>query len=121
MSRTVIITEAQRNELISRFILEDTTMRIEKALAVKKFLDDNFKRADISEIDDSGYANAKPIVVYLDQYKQPIKNLTDEDLLDMLLDKFKNIMPDEKEKRQFLLDVMRAWYKKDRKLDLGLI
>lgn len=121
MGKRIIITEKQRDELIRLMVMEDTNMRIEKALVVKKFLDDNFKRADISEIGKDGYAKATPIVVYLDAYKQPIKNMTDEDLLYMLLDKFKNIMEDETEKRQFLLDIMKAWYKKDKKLDLGLI
>lgn len=121
MSKTIILNENQRNELIRLMVMEDTNLRIEKALEIKKFLDDNFKRADISEIGKDGYAKATPIVVYLDAYKQPIKNMTDEDLLDMLLDKFKNIMEDDNEKRQFILDVMKAWYRKDKKLDLGLI
>lgn len=119
--KTIIITEKQRDELVKLMVLEETGMRIERALAVKKFLDDNFKRADIPQINKDGYADAQPIVVYLDKYKQPIKNMSDEDLLDMLLDKFKNIIPDENEKRQFLLDVMKSWYNKDKKLDLGLI
>lgn len=121
MPKVIIITESQRDKLIEQLIKEVNTQRVQKALMVKKFLDDNFKRADITKINDNGYAEAKPIVIYLDMHKQPIKKLSDEDLLDMLLDKFKNIMDDEKEKKDFLLNVMKAWYIKDKKLDLGLI
>ena len=121
MAKTIIINEKQRDILIAALVAEENSMMMQKSLMVKKFLDDNFKRGDISEIGDDGYANSRPIVVYLDKYKQPIKNMSDEDLLDMLLDKFKNILDDENEKKQFLIKIMKAWYNKDKKLDLGLV
>ena len=121
MKKTIIITEEQRDELVKMLVKEEIAKGIDKSILVKKFLDDNFKRASISEIGDDGYANDRPIVVYLDSYKQPLKKMSDEDLLDMLMDKFKTFSDDENERREFLLKIMKAWYNKDIKLDLGLI
>ena len=119
--KIITITEGQMKFLVAQMIAEETANHMQKALTVKKFLDDNFKRADISKINSEGYAESVPIVVYLDAYTQPIKNLTDEDLLDMLMDKFKNMFDNENERRSFLLSVMKAWYAKDKKLELGLL
>ena len=119
--KIITITEGQMKFLVAQMIAEETANHMQKALTVKKFLDDNFKRADISKINSEGYAESVPIVVYLDAYKQPIKNLTDEDLLDMLMDKFKNMFDNENERRSFLLSVMNAWYAKEKKLELGLL
>lgn len=122
MPKIIYITEEQEPFLLEQMVLEELqNLQKEKVLLIKKFLDNNFKRADISSINSDGYNEHKPIVVYLDSYKQPIKNLSDQDLLDMLLDKFQDIIKDEQEKKSFLTKVMKNWYNNNKKLDLGII
>ena len=121
MSQEIELTDEMIYECVKRILAREFDDRMSKALIVKEFLDGNFKRADISQIGSDGYAESKPIVVYLDAYKQPIKNMTDEDLLDMLMDKFQNMFDDDGKRRKFLLAVMKSWYNKDKKLEMGLV
>lgn len=117
----IIITEAQEKYVCKKIIQEEILNFNEKVLIVKKFLDNNFKRADISQFGDDGYSTIKPIVVYLDSYKQPIKKLTDDELLEMLIDKFQNLTDNESELKTFLIKIMKSWYYKDKKLELGIV
>lgn len=117
----IIINEAQEKYVCEKIIQEEILNFNEKVLIVKKFLDKNFKRADISQFGDDGYSTIKPIVVYLDSYKQPIKKLTDDELLEMLIDKFQNLTDNESELKTFLIKIMKSWYYKDKKLELGIV
>lgn len=117
----ITINESQANQLIANLVIKENMMQINRIKLVKDFLDKNFQRADISRIGNDGYAEDYPIVMYIDSYKQPIKKMTDEELLDMLLDKFQHLMPNQEENKEFLIKVIKAWYYKDKKLDLGLL
>lgn len=106
--KTIIINENKERQLFQSLINEKMT--IDKVSVVKDFLDKNFKRADTTELDDSGMVSSKPIVVWIDSHQNPVKTMTDEQLFYVLQEKFKNIIADKEERNSFLKKMLKAWY-----------
>lgn len=92
-----------------------------KVLIVKRFLDKNFVRGNVSELSDEGYPILKGIVGLKDANGQTVKNLTDVQLFYMLQDKFKNIMPDNESRDNFLKQIIKDWYTKEKQLNNGIL
>lgn len=106
----LIITEHQE-ELIINNILNENLDYCERRLHIKKFLDDNFKRATIDKMDDDGNPSKYEVVVLLTKDKKPVKTMTDKQLFYYLQSKFRNILPDN-EIDSFLKDTIKKWYVK---------
>lgn len=104
----IIITESQENLLI-KSIIEEGFDYNEKRLLIKKFLDDNFKRASMDKFDENGDPIKYDVVIQLTKDNKPIKTKSDKQLFYYLQEKFKNILP-EKERDEFLIDTIKKWY-----------
>ena len=82
----------------------------DKVLSIKDYLDNNFTKADNTTSSDGQPINQE-IVVWLDKYKQPYKNMTDLQLFYAIQDKFKNIITNREIRDNFIKQVIKDWYK----------
>ena len=119
--KKIYINEKHEDKLINFIINEQAYAEASKVLLVKKFLDDNFVRGNISELSPEGYPTLKGIVGLKDATGQTVKNLTDVQLFYLLQDKFKNIMPDNESRDEFLKQIIKDWYAKNKLLDNGIL
>lgn len=117
----IIISESQEKILMSYFINEDINFVKDKILMMKKYLDDNFMRANMTQINDNGYPDIKQIAVMVDSNKQPLKYFTDVELFYLMQDQFKNIITDKKERDNIIKELIKQWYIKEKSLDLGML
>lgn len=88
----------------SKYIVEP-----EKVLLVKKFLDSNFKKDTIETFDDGGFPNQTPIVGLIDSNNIVVKNMSDNQLFDYLIDEFQNLYNEDK-LNPFIKLVIKDWY-----------
>lgn len=99
------------NEDIVGDILQESFFPIaDKVLMVKKFLDNGFARQLQDDIDENGYPKKKCVVIMLSADKQPLKTMAMRELLLMLDDKFNSMVKDEKDRRNFLKQIIRDWF-----------
>lgn len=104
----IIITEEQEQRLIGSLLKEEFDYN-EKRLLVKKFLDNNFRKATIDKFDENGDPIKYEVVVMMTKDKKPAKTKSDKQLFYYLQNKFKNILPEE-ERDKFLIDTLKKWY-----------
>lgn len=107
----IIINEHQE-KIILQHIVNEATEYSDKVLLVKKYLDDNFARADNCKMGEDGQPTTEKVVAWLDSYKQLIKTITDVQLFYVVQDKFKNIISNKEERDNFLKKVIKDWYNK---------
>lgn len=122
--KKIIITEQQEKQLI-KLLKEDVnvqqipvpkstgkpyTIDPDKVLIVKKFLDNNFKKGNIEHIGANGMPEKVRIVSMFSSNGEPLKNLYEQDLQDLLIDKFKNMFSDKLCRELFIKQVMKDWF-----------
>jgi hypothetical protein len=112
MSKKIILTETQERELIKHILKEEKRypVNLDLVLRVKEYLDKNFQRGNLGEFKSDKPVNT-PIVGMLLNNKV-VKNLSDQQLLDILMDKFKVMYDNEEQLKWFLTKVMIHWYYK---------
>lgn len=121
--KRVIITEEQEKRLIE--ILNNGEVQQmpvpkktnkpyyidpDKVKIVQKFLDDNFQKNQLERIGSNGMPEKVRIVTMNSSTGEPLKNLYDEDLHDLLIEKFKKMFLDQDERSLFLKQVMNDWF-----------
>lgn len=108
--KKIILTEKQEQQLLEFLILEKTyPINPNKVLIVKKYLDKNFKKGTLSEFGANGLPVNTPVVGVLSNSKV-VKNLTAEQLFDILEDEFRGMFSDKIERSKFLTQVIKDWY-----------
>lgn len=111
MVRKIKITEKQEQALLEHFIIENRfPIEPQKVLIVKNFLDKNFKRGNITEIGDNGLPINKPIVG-MQNNGEIVKNLTAQQLFDILEDEFRGMFSNKIQRAKFIAQVIKDWYK----------
>lgn len=119
--KKLIITEQQKNELI-RLIAEETyqmpvnkkmnkpyTINPDKVLVVKKFLDGNFQKGNAEFIGNNGRLAKVRIISMPDSNGESLRDLTADNLVDLLIDRFKNMFADQNERSLFMKQVVKDW------------
>lgn len=119
--KKLIITEQQKNELI-RLIAEETyqmpvnkkmnkpyTINPDKVLVVKKFLDGNFQKGNAEFIGNNGRLTKVRIISMPDSNGESLRDLTADNLVDLLIDRFKNMFADQNERSLFMKQVVKDW------------
>ena len=124
--KKIIITEEQERKLIS-ILNEDAKVQVQqmpvpkstgkpytidpdKVLVVKKFLDNNFKKGFIERIGADGMPEKVRIVSMFASNGEPLKSLYQEDLQDLLIEKFKNIYLDKMARELFIKQIVNDWF-----------
>ena len=108
----IIINNNQENILKHQVIKEMYGGLSDKVGVVKDYLDKNFARATSTVMDKNGRPQISGVVVWLDDYKQAVKTLTDVQLFYIIQDEFKNIISDKEARYNFLKQIIKDWYNK---------
>lgn len=110
MNKKIIITEEQEQKLLEHLITEQQfPIDPKKVLIVKKYLDKNFKRGNISEFGNNGLPVNNPVVGLLNN-GEVVKNLNARQLFDLLEDEFRNMFSNKIQRSKFLVRVIQDWY-----------
>lgn len=110
MNKKIIITEEQEQKLLEHLITEQQfPIDPKKVLIVKKYLDKNFKRGNISEFGNNGLPVNNPVVGLLNN-GEVVKNLNARQLFDLLEDEFRNMFSNKIQRSKFLARVIQDWY-----------
>lgn len=111
MSNKIIINEDKEQILVGYFLSESFVPKADLVLKVKDYLDKNFARQVMDDVED-GYPKKVCAAVMLSADKQPLKTLQMSELLLLLDDKFHNIIKDENDRKNFLKQVIQDWFDK---------
>ena len=113
-TKRIFVTESQL-EMLKQHINEsdnnyfvDTT----KVLIVKKFMDKMFSRGKMDSMSPNGYPTKTNVVGMKGNDGNVIKNMSFEQVLDLLEDKFHYIYTNEEKRSRFLKQVLEDWYNK---------
>lgn len=109
--RKVFLSESQIQYINSKINEGKSPYSTESVLAIKKYLDGNFKRGYIDTMSEDGYPTRIKIVALLNKSGEPIKNMTDVQLFEMLQDKFQHLCDDENKRDNLLKQIIKDWYK----------
>lgn len=104
------INEDVETKIISELISEAFYPNVDKVLFIKDYIDKNFKKQSLDDIDTNGYPCSTPSVVMMSKNGQPIKTMEMKEFLLFLDDKFHNMISDESDRKKFLKQVITDWY-----------
>ena len=108
--KKIIINESIERKLFEALINESLGYS-NKVAIIKNYLDSNFIKADIEQLNKDGDLEKTKLVIMLDSQKQPTEHrLTLEQLYYKLQYKFKNILSDKKERNMFIWNTINDWY-----------
>lgn len=103
------INENIEQSIIDSLLTEAFNPSAEKVLIIKDYLDNNFNRNKIDDIDSNGYPT-KVNIFNMVSNGQNIKTLQPDEMLSLLDDKFSKIINDNNDRRKFLKQVLIDWY-----------
>lgn len=104
------INEDVETKIISELISEAFYPNVDKVLFIKDYIDKNFKKQSLDDIDTNGYPCCTPSVVMMSKSGQPMKTMEMKEFLLFLDDKFHNMISDESDRKKFLKQVITDWY-----------
>lgn len=107
--KKILINENIENEIIDGLLTESFSPSAEKVLLIKNYIDKNFAKVEIDDIDENGYPT-KDKMVNLLSGGQPLKTMTLGEFLLMLDDKFHSIINDDSDRKKFLKQIIKDWY-----------
>lgn len=128
--KRVFVTEKQFNELRKNILKEEEIsietekvlvvkndekkffIETEKVLIVKKTLDKMFSRGSMDSMGADGYPTRTNVIGMKSNNGEVVKNMTFEQVLDLLEDKFHNVYTDKEKRSRFLKQVLNDWYNK---------
>lgn len=105
----VIIDENVEQNIINDLLTESFNPSAEKVLIIKDYLDKNFKKGSIEDIDSNGYPK-KTNVINMVSNGQVIKTIQPDEMLLLLDDKFSKIIQNKGDRKKFLKQVLIDWY-----------
>ena len=116
MTRKIIISEDQEKTLIK--VLKSPngtkvtkyTVNPDKVKIVRKFLDKNFKRGQLSKVGDNGLPKMLNIVAMVDANGEVLKNMYKDQVKELLIDHFSNMFLNADEREKFMKQVLNDWY-----------
>lgn len=103
------INENIEQSIIDSLLTEAFNPSAEKVLIIKDYLDKNFNKNKIDDIDSNGYPT-KVNIFNMVSNGQNIKTLQPDEMLSLLDDKFSKIINDNNDRRKFLKQVLIDWY-----------
>lgn len=86
------------------------TVSPEKVLIVKRFLDGTFSHHDYEKIGPDGLPVVIKVISMNAKNGEPLKYMYENDLMDLLIDRFQNMFTDRTEREGFLRQVMKDWF-----------
>ena len=122
MAKKIIVNESQLAVLLeelsgSEIIRDQDKMAVpvrypvntQKVLIVKNFLDSNFQRQTMDCIGNDGLPGQEFIVAMVANGNE-LKKMYQDDVIDLLIEKFKNMFLNPDERERFIKQVFEDWY-----------
>lgn len=88
----------------------------EKVKIVKRFLDNGFQKGTIENIGNNGFPQKIKIVAMMDSGGNVLKNMLMDEMVDLLIEKYKNMFSDQEERSLFMNQVLNDWF--DNKINM---
>ena len=113
-NKRIFVTESQL-EMIKQHINENSEnyyIDTQKVLIVKKYLDNAFSRGKMNGMSPNGYPTKTNVIGMKGNDGEVIRNMSFEQALDLLEDKFHYIYTNEDKRTRFLKAVLNDWYNK---------
>ena len=108
--RKIVINEDTEQKIIGRLMTECFTPNVHQVLLVKDYLDKNFQKQYIDDIDENGEPKTDLIFYMLSPTdKSPMKQYTAAQLLDKLDSNFSKFMKDKKDRKRLLKQIITDW------------
>lgn len=105
----IIINEEIENRWFKQILSESFYPTTERVLMIKRFLDGNFQRSEIDDIGEDGYPKKVKSVVLMSNNKQPLKTMSQDELLILLDDKFNHMISDKNDRKKFFRQIIKDW------------
>lgn len=113
LQKTIKISENITDEIVGNILMESFNLNPDIVLPVKKYLDNNFIRSVMDDMDTNGYPEKIPIVSWVSN-GVVLKTLHMNELLQVLNDKFEYLIEDKYDRNEFLKQIIKDWF--DRKI-----
>ena len=112
-TKRIFVTESQLKTL-KQLIVESGNYYIDttKVKIVKKFLDAQFKRGSMDTMGSDGYPKRINIFAMKGNNGDVVKNLSLEQMVDLLEDKFHHIFTEREKRNRFFKQILKDWYNK---------
>lgn len=107
--KTIKVDESVLNEALEYMVSESFVPSVEQTLIVKDYLDKNFQKQTMDDIDANGYPKKIPVAVMVSG-GQGLKTFQMEELLLLLMDKFSRMIGNESDLRAFLKQIVKDWF-----------
>lgn len=107
--KTIKVDESVLNEALEYMVSESFVPSVEQTLIVKDYLDKNFQKQTMDDIDANGYPKKIPVAVMVSG-GQGLKTFQMEELLLLLMDKFSKMIGNESDLREFLKQIVKDWF-----------
>lgn len=108
--KSIIITEEKEQNLVSMILTETFFPTSEKVNAIKDYLDLNFVKQELDTLDSNGFPSKEKTAILVSKEKQPLKTLSMKKLLSLIDDKFKYMVKDDTDRKNFFKQVIKDWY-----------
>ena len=109
--KKIILDERQEKNLFETILQESIYGLSDKVNIIKKYLDNNFIKADYDSMDDNGDLKSNSFVIMKDTKQQPTQHrMTLEQLFEKLKYKYQNIITNKEERDKFLWQLVNDWY-----------
>lgn len=113
-TRRIFVTETQL-DILKQHINESNNnyfVDTNKVLIVKKFMDKMFSRGKMNSMSPNGYPTKTNVIGMKGNDGEVIKNMSFEQVLYLLEDKFHYIYTNEDKRSRFLKQILKDWYNK---------
>lgn len=97
------------NEILNYLLSESFVPSVEQTLIVKEYLDKNFQKQTLDDIDENGYPKKIPVAVMMSG-GQGVKTFQMSELLLLLVDKFNKMISNEDDLKRFLEQIVKDWF-----------
>ncbi len=110
MSKTIIITEAQEEELYKKYLQESLIVNSSQVNDILKYLKARFRQnMNDDDIGSDGLPMKTLYITYYNEQGQPKMNLKKEELLDVINDKFRHFIKDDASRLAYFNKIIEDW------------
>lgn len=109
MGKKIIISENIENLFIQLTLNEAFYPEANKVLIIKNYLDKNFIKSTIDDIDNNGYPIKTRVVSMKNSNGDALNTMTTFQLFYLIQDKFKNIYHNKEQRDKLIKQVIKDW------------
>lgn len=110
-NKNIIVNESVMNAAKGILISESFVPSYQQTLRVKEYLDNNFTKIVLDDIDMNGHPKKIPAVQLMSN-GQPLKTFLMPELISYLVDQFQSMIKNENDLKIFLQQVVKDWFMK---------